>query len=89
MTFVWEYVKVLEMPKLQMRIHHPVSTAVEAVGYNRQARALAVRYHGGRDYLFLGVHPHRFTALRKAASVGAFVQSTIVPRHECFTMESA
>jgi hypothetical protein len=57
------------------------SEAIEAIGYNAALRELAVRYTGGRTYIYLGVEPEVYAAFRDAESRGTYVNREIKPRY--------
>lgn len=58
------------------------SSAVEHFGYDPKRRELTIRYTGGRSYAYLQVPKEEYEALRRAPSLGIFVNRRIKPRYE-------
>jgi hypothetical protein len=55
------------------------STAVERAGYDPVRRELRVVFAGDREYAYLKVPPTVFEELRRAPSVGQFVNWSVKP----------
>lgn len=67
------------------RMHPVESSAVAAIGYDERAQELFVRFVGSRLYAYAGVDRETYEALRRAGSVGTFVNREIKP---CFPATS-
>jgi hypothetical protein len=68
----------IAMPEME-----PVeSSSVAAIGYDAGARALHVQFRdSGETYVYYGVAPLVFEALRSAKSKGRFVNERVVRRY--------
>ena len=58
-----------------------VSSAVERVEFDAEARVLEICYSGGDRYRYFDVPAEKYEALLAATSAGAFVNSEIKPHH--------
>lgn len=58
------------------------STAIDYYSYDEARRELHVRFRGGGDYLYRGVPPEEYAALKAARSKGSYVNKVIKPRHD-------
>lgn len=65
-----------------MRIHHIKSSAITAIGYDREKKVLAVLFKNEAIYFYKKVPPQTFTAFRKAESAGKFFNERILGRYE-------
>lgn len=62
------------------KFHKVKSSNVIGVSYNPETQELGVAYKGG-VYFYKNVKPETWEALKKAESVGKFMNSTIKPNH--------
>jgi hypothetical protein len=61
----------------------PVSSSVIAsIGYDADARVLEIEFHSGEVYRYLGVPEFDVAGLRRADSMGRFLNERIKPRYE-------
>lgn len=57
------------------------SSNVEAVGYDREAREIYVRFLEGRTYIYEEADERTFEELRTADSVGSYLNRVLKPGH--------
>lgn len=61
----------------------PVSSSVIAtVGYDAETQTLEVEFHSGAIYRYLGVPEFDVAGLRRADSMGRFLNERIKPRYK-------
>ena len=58
------------------------SSAVDRVGYDEKRHILEIEYTGGRVYQYFDVPPMVYRQLRKAPSIGAFVNEEIIGAYQ-------
>lgn len=59
-------------------MHLVESSSVDAIGYDRETRALYVKFlHSGQTYVYWGVEEAVFHELMNSPSKGSFVNSVI------------
>lgn len=58
------------------------SSNVASLAYEPKTRELQVEFKNGGRYAYTGVTPKRWHDLQHAKSVGSFVHSKIVAKHE-------
>ena len=57
----------------------PQSSAVSRVSYNASLQRLSVAFRSGATYTFDGVSRQKFSALKRASSVGRFINKNLKP----------
>ena len=65
-----------------MKIHHIKSSVIQAIGYDRNKKVLAVLFKSEAIYFYEKVPPQTFTAFRKAESAGKFFNERILGKYE-------
>ena len=65
------------------------SSAIKAIGYDPKPKVLEVMFLSGRIYRYFHVPPERYDALRKAESVGAYLNREIKGRYDYERVEAA
>ncbi len=76
-----------------MKIHNVKSKAVVKVAYSRKTSELSIQFKGNKSrtggiYVFQGVGKDMFTKMRKADSVGRFVNKKVVGRYTSYQVQS-
>ena len=49
-----------------------VSSSIQSVGYDEQAREMHVQFKSGKTYVYKGVEPHTYRNMLRAPSIGKF-----------------
>ena len=53
------------------------SSCIAEIGYEPSDKTLAIRFHSGREYLYVGIQPQTHEALLASASVGAYFNAEV------------
>lgn len=59
------------------------SSAISAVGYDPEARHMAIQFTSGRTYTFCRVHPNVYEGLMAASSKGNYYDQHVRERYQC------
>ncbi|MFT8276134.1 KTSC domain-containing protein [Kerstersia gyiorum] len=59
------------------------SSAISAVGYDKNTGRLTIRFTSGGTYTYCGVPQHVYEGLISAASVGTYFDRVIRDRYQC------
>lgn len=65
-----------------MQMQEIDSSAIAAVGYDREQQILRLKYRGGETYDYLDVPPAEFSKFMSAPSRGIYANKIIKPNYE-------
>jgi KTSC domain len=68
---------------VRLELRPVASSAVAAIGYDRNTEEVHVRFVGGGTYAYGRVSPALWEYFRTADSKGRFVNLILKPRHPC------